>query len=403
QSVAAGGDGVARSDGLVLFLPRTAPGDEITAQFEPAPGRRFARGEVVELLHPSPDRVTPPCSHYLTDRCGGCQLQHLRYDAQVEAKARIIHDALTRIAKRAVEMPRVRASAAEWRYRSKLTLGLRRAGHSWIAGLHPFDLPDVVFELRECPITDSRVLEVWREVMDASARLPPARELRGAVRLDGDGASFVLQGGEAWPASRAFFEAVPSLSSLWWQPLHQARRLLMERGSSHAPGASFVQVNAGVAAELHRYLIERVMTHRPATLVDAYAGLGDLAIAVAREGAIVTVIELDADAVRWCGSQLPPGSRAIAARVEDALPSALPADVVVLNPPRTGLDGRVPEALQAATPPARAIIYVSCDPATLARDLSRMPRFRIATLLGFDMFPQTAHVETVCELVPEEQ
>jgi 23S rRNA (uracil1939-C5)-methyltransferase len=86
--------------------------------------------------------------------------------------------------------------------------------------------------------------------------------------------------------------------------------------------------------------------------------------------------------------------------VEEVLPSVLPADVVVLNPPRTGIDGRVTEQLEQSDPAPRAIIYASCNPATLARDLSRMPRYRIAALRAYDMFPQTAHVESVCELVP---
>jgi 23S rRNA (uracil1939-C5)-methyltransferase len=87
--------------------------------------------------------------------------------------------------------------------------------------------------------------------------------------------------------------------------------------------------------------------------------------------------------------------------VEDVLAGALPADVVLLNPPRTGVHEQVSVALQSAESPPRALIYVSCDPATLARDLSRMPRYRVVGLEAFDMFPQTAHVETVCELVPE--
>jgi 23S rRNA (uracil1939-C5)-methyltransferase len=83
------------------------------------------------------------------------------------------------------------------------------------------------------------------------------------------------------------------------------------------------------------------------------------------------------------------------------LAGALPADVVVLNPPRAGVDAAVTAVLEAGAAETRAVIYVSCDPATLARDLARMPRWRIASLVCFDMFPQTAHVETVCELVPE--
>jgi 23S rRNA (uracil1939-C5)-methyltransferase len=86
--------------------------------------------------------------------------------------------------------------------------------------------------------------------------------------------------------------------------------------------------------------------------------------------------------------------------VEDHLGAALPADVVLLNPPRAGVDAKVTDALQRVTPSPRAILYVSCDPATLARDLSRLTRYRLADVRAYDMFPQTAHVETVCELVP---
>jgi 23S rRNA (uracil1939-C5)-methyltransferase len=92
----------------------------------------------------------------------------------------------------------------------------------------------------------------------------------------------------------------------------------------------------------------------------------------------------------------------VVGRVEDTLADALPADVIVVNPPRVGLHERVSELLQQFAEPPRAIVYVSCDPATLARDLARMPRYRIESIRAFDMFPQTAHVETVCELVPGE-
>jgi 23S rRNA (uracil1939-C5)-methyltransferase len=115
----------------------------------------------------------------------------------------------------------------------------------------------------------------------------------------------------------------------------------------------------------------------------------------------VTAIEVDDAAAAWCASRLPNGSRSIVARVEDVIATALPADVVLLNPPRAGVHGRVADVLNAATPAPRAIVYTSCDAATLSRDLRRLPAWRIASLKSFDMFPQTAHVETVCELVPE--
>src|SRR5262249_30994346 len=140
--------------------------------------------------------------------------------------------------------------------------------------------------------------------------------------------------------------------------------------------------------------------HSPATVIDCYAGAGATAIALAERGARVTAIELDAAAVRWVAAHLPPGSRSLVARVEDALGETLPADVVILNPPRSGVDERVTTTLREGRAP-RAIVYVSCNPSTLARDVLRLPGYRVASLRSFDMFPQTAHIETVCELVPE--
>jgi 23S rRNA (uracil1939-C5)-methyltransferase len=114
----------------------------------------------------------------------------------------------------------------------------------------------------------------------------------------------------------------------------------------------------------------------------------------------VTAIELDATAASWTAEHLPEGSRSVRGRVEDVLTDVLPADVVLLNPPRAGLDARVTRTLMNEPRP-RALIYVSCDPATLARDVARLPAYAIRSVVAFDMFPQTAHVETVCELVPE--
>ena len=399
-SIAAGGDGVARVAGMVAFVPRTAPGDRALVSL--ATQGRFARGTLGEVVRASPDRIEPPCPHYTHDRCGGCQLQHMRYAAQLEAKRAIVRDSLQRIGKRGVALPEIVASPAEWRYRRKLTLALRRRGGRWIAGLHAYDDPDTVFDLRDCPVTDERVLAAWREVMAASELLPSARALRGSVRLLAEGAALVIEGGDRWPASSRFFDAVPSIRALWWVTEGREWRPVHDRREVAEPGASFAQVNAGVAERLHAYVVERVLAHAPARVVDAYSGAGDTALPLARAGARVTAIELDPDASAWAAARLPAGSTAVRARVEEALPAALPADVVIVNPPRTGVDERVTATLAAAAPRPRAIVYVSCNPATLARDLARLPGWRIASLLSFDMFPQTAHVETVCELVPEE-
>jgi 23S rRNA (uracil1939-C5)-methyltransferase len=399
ESIAAGGDGVGRSDGLVVFVPRTAPGDVVTAQI--AGKARFARGSLRTLVTPSQARIDAPCPHYTGDRCGGCQLQHMTYESQLEAKRTIIRDALLRIGKRDAGLPLVERSPQEWRYRAKLTLALRRRGARWIAGLHPYDDPVGVFALADCPITDRRVVAAWREIMDADEFFPLAEELRGSVRITDGGPTFVMAGGHRWAARKQFAAAVPSIAALWWEPAGEhGRQLLYDKRSERPPSASFGQVNAEMAAILRVHVIERVLSYQPATTIDAYAGAGQTAVALAEKGVKVTAIEADADASRWSASLLPPPSRAIRARVEDALPGLFPADVVLLNPPRAGLDSRVTDVLERETEHVRAVIYVSCNPATLARDLARLPSYRIESVRGFDMFPQTAHVETVCELRP---
>ena len=399
DSIAAGGDGVGRSEGLVVFVPRTAPGDVVTADIESK--GRFARGLLRTIVTPSPARIEPPCPHYTRDRCGGCQLQHMNYyDAQRSAKRTIISDSLERIGKRQTAVPPIVRSPKEWRYRTKLTLAMRRRGQRWTAGLHQYDDPSRIFALADCPITDRRVVAAWREIMDADDHFPDALELRGSVRITSGGPTFVLSGGRRWSEWENFAAAVPSLTALWWEPAEEQRRLLFDNRKDRAPSASFAQVNAEMAEILREYVLGRVMDSAPQSVVDAYSGAGHTAIELAKRGVVVTAIELDRDASRWSAERLSAPSRAITARVEEALPGVLPADVVILNPPRAGVDARVTSTLEVEVDHLRAVIYVSCNPATLARDLSRLPNYQIEAVQGFDMFPQTAHVETVCVLHP---
>ncbi len=403
ESIAAGGDGVGRSNGLVVFVPRTAPGELVTARVS---GRgSFARGTLRKIARASEERIEPPCPHYTVDRCGGCQIQHMSYASQLRAKERIVRDAIERIGKRKAEIGKVWPSGDEWRYRSKLTLSMARlTTGQWIAGLHPYDNPARIFALNDCPITDSSVVAVWKEILDQSEFFPQVQALRGSVRMTPDGPVFVMTGGMRWSAAPKLFDAVKSLAAAWWENDEGARRLIGDRRPARSlqpPVASFAQVNAEVAVNLRKHVIATVSAYSPKVLVDAYSGAGDTAIAFAKLGARVTAIELDSDASRWCGLHLPEGSVSIRARVEEALPGALPADAVVLNPPRAGCDARVTEVLEGVAQKPSVVVYVSCNPATLARDISRLPGYRIKSVLLFDMFPQTAHVETVCELVPE--
>ena len=215
------------------------------------------------------------------------------------------------------------------------------------------------------------------------------------------GVAFVLEGGTEWPQIERFLAALTTLVAVWWQPHGKRRRLVADRRAGAEPGASFVQVNAEIAAQMQAHLLSIAATHSPRSVLDGYSGAGDTAVALAATGASVAAVELDEEASAFAATRLRPPSRAIAARVEDMIVRLLPVDLVVLNPPRAGVDARVTAAIVAAPARPRAVVYVSCDPATLARDVGRLTGWRVAGLRCFDMFPQTAHIETVCELVPE--
>jgi 23S rRNA (uracil1939-C5)-methyltransferase len=399
-SLAAGGDGVARHEGLVVFTPRTAPGDRVVVDVSVA--GRVGRGRLERIEIAGPSRVDAACAHYAApDRCGGCQWQHVGLDAQRDAKRTMVRDAFKRIAKREVALPEIVAGAG-WRYRRSLTLAIRRrADGSVYAGLRAFDDPEAVFDLHDCLITAPEVLATWREILAAAAHLPDEPRLRGTVRIIGGRAHFTLEGGTAWEGLSAFLDAATGLAAIWWHGEGKRRRLVADRRPAGEPGASFAQVNPEIATRMHEALVAQVMAHAPARVVDAYSGAGDTAAALAAQGVQVVAVEADEEATAFAAARLPAPNRAIAARVEDALASLLPADVVILNPPRAGVDERVMKTLARATPRPKAVLYVSCDPATLARDVACLSGWRVHALTCYDMFPQTAHVETLCELRPE--
>lgn len=395
ESIAAGGDGIARHDGLVVFVPRTAPGDRVVARVER--GRRFARGCVERVERASIDRVEPACPHYERDRCGGCQLQHLSAAAQAAAKRGIIRDNIRRIGHRTVELPVLHGEGPAWRYRQRVSLAMRPEGNGWRAGFHRHDAVDDVFALDDCHLAREDVMALWRETRAGDEFLPAAPGLRVTVNVAEGSGALAVEGGSAWPGAPRFAAALPAGTGVWWTP-EGGRRRRVDAGAPDLPGASFSQVNPHIAEHLHAHVEAAVVAAGPQHVVDAYSGTGRLASALHARGIAVTAIELDAEASAFAAARLARPSRAITARTEDVIGTVFPADVVVVNPPRTGLHPRVAAALEASAGGVTAIVYVSCDPATLARDLSRLPSWDVAGLDAFDMFPQTAHVETVAVL-----
>ena len=395
--LAAGGDGVGRlEDGRTVFVPRTAPGDLV----EPTGLRshkRFARARLGRLVESSPHRVEPRCPHYVRDDCGGCQLQHVDAPGQREARRGFVGDALRRLAKLDVADPPLVDADREFEYRTKITLAASGDGRR--LGLHRFDRADEVFELEWCHITVPELMELWRALRGLRAHFPP--RLEGLVlRMGREGGRHVLfrtADGEAWSgASRLHAELGRRnvAATVWWQPADGAPRAMAGAGEAY-PATVFEQVHPAMGDQVRAHAVASLGAVRGRRVWDLYAGIGETTVALARAGALVESVEADRRAVAEA-ERRGPAARRLTGRVEHVLRELTDPDLVITNPPRTGMDARVSEALNRLAP-AR-LVYVSCDPATLARDLGRLPGFRLAEIRAFDLFPQTAHVETVAVL-----
>jgi 23S rRNA (uracil1939-C5)-methyltransferase len=409
--IAAGGAGVGRlPDGRAVFVQRTAPGDEAEIRVVEEK-RRWARGRLVRLRAAGPDRRPPPCSHYV--RCGGCTLEHLDYPAQLHWKGRLVSEALRRIGGTDIGEPAVVASPSEFRYRNRVSFTLVRLGAGRVvAGFHEIDSPDRVADIDEaCLLPEAPVAEAWREIRagwgENAGRLPSGERLRLTVRATADGAaSLYVEGGYHEGRPDELLARAPRLAAIWHRPEGGAARLLGgtavldEQWGGEAVGlggAVFLQVNRAAAALLEAHVLALAGDVAGRSVVDAYCGIGLHARRLARAGAHVVGIELDEAAVAEAQRAAPAGARFIAGTVEEHLPGALPADLAVVNPPRAGLDARVVGAL--VDEPVRRLLYISCDPATLARDVARLqPAYVLGGVRCFDLFPQTAHIETVAEL-----
>jgi 23S rRNA (uracil1939-C5)-methyltransferase len=446
HAIASGGAGVAHlPDGRAVFVHRTAPGDRARIEVTGVK-KRWARGRVLELLEPGPGRREPPCPHY--ERCGGCTLEHLRYEAQLEVKGRMVTDALARIGGLEVlPPPELHPAPREIRYRNRVSFTLRRLkGDRVVAGFHELERPDRILDLDgRCLLPEEPVAKAWDALRAAwgpgARRFPPGAEIRVTLRGTEEGSVILLVEGAEGPwdeaDARALLEGVPALRSAWVRSPgrsgggadgtpgvhhdgepgpHPTAEPTLIAGDGDVeehwygeripvrPGA-FLQVNREAASHLHDLVLREAGVPRGRTILDAYCGFGVYGRRLARHGGVAVGIESDPGAAAMARSRPQEGFTLMEGRVEDRLGEALPADLAILNPPRAGVADGVMERMGGGggergpgAPPAR-IVYVSCDPATLARDVKRLgPGYAITRLQVVDLFPQTAHVETVLTL-----
>jgi tRNA/tmRNA/rRNA uracil-C5-methylase (TrmA/RlmC/RlmD family) len=380
-AVAHGGHCVARADGRVVFVRHALPGEQVRVEVTEDNGGSFCRGDAVEVLTPSPERVTPPCPLAAPGACGGCDWQHASPAYQRELKAAVVAEQLRRLAgiERDVVVEALDGGPLDWRSRVRLV-----AGRDGRAGLRAHHSHEVV-PLEDCPIAVPGELE---NVL--ARRWRPGSELE--VTSDGDGHTHVRE-----------------LSTVRGKV--RARQLSGGVAVQHAAGRDwrldahgFWQVHPAAASTLAAVVAEWAEAPAGGSAWDLYAGVGLFASVLAGQvGTSGRVLAIEsgrravADGERNL-ADLPQVSWQ-AGRVEDVLASAAkPVDVVVLDPPRKGAGKPVVESIVAGQPDR--IVYVACDPAALARDLATFASdgYALTDLRAFDAFPMTHHVECVALL-----
>ncbi len=387
--VAHGGFCVARHDGRVVFVRHTVPGERVRARVtEGGTEDRFLRADAVEVLSASADRVDPVCRHAGPGGCGGCDWQHVDLAAQRRLKGAVVAEQLRRLAgiDRSVEVLPVPGDEGGFGWRTRVEFAVDRAGR---AGLRP-TRSHAVIPIVQCPIADPRVLATGVLTDDWSGA-----KAVDVVAPSGGGAVVVVPVPAAAGSVPQIRERVESAS---WT------------GEFDVSARGFWQVHQGAAATF----VDRVLAEldpRPGERVlDLYAGVGLFAVPLADAvgpGGAVLAVEGDVLAcelaVRNAGNRT--WIEVVPDRVEEVLASTSPdtwssADLVVLDPPRTGAGRAVIEAVARLQP--RAVAYVACDPAALARDLgyAREAGYVLGGLTAYDAFPMTHHVECIAVLKP---
>ncbi len=381
ERLAYGGDAIARHDGLAIFVPFAAPGERLRVRITERK-KNFARGAIDRILEPSPSRREPPCQYF--GDCGGCQLQHISYEAQLESKIGFVRDALERIGR--IDWPHeieIR-HAAEFGYRSRAQVKVdRRAGR---VGFNRA-ASNAVCDVTSCPILVPELDEAIRSLWSALGHATDKNQsLPNRLQVE-------MAAGE----SGVSFE--PALDGL---PGGALQRTVQGAVYNFSP-STFFQGNPSLLDEL---VNEAVGETSGDLAIDLYAGVGLFTIQLARRFSRVIGVEADAAAAEFARENINANHSANVefhnSKTEVWLKSFVEAksprpDLVLLDPPRTGAAEAITHIV--GLKPTR-ITYVACDPTTLARDLRTLldSGYELSRITAIDLFPQTYHVETVAAL-----
>jgi len=424
-----GSKGLAHDGSLAIFVEGVLPGESVRIQLERVK-KGYAEGRLLEVVTPSPHRTDAPCPVY--GQCGGCQLQHASPTAQLELKRSILTETLVRLGGlTAVDVPPFIASPKVYGYRHRARLAVvTPKGKAASLAYHEEGSHRLV-PIAACPLLAPRLNEVIahlnRALAGSGALATVLQEVRLALSVT-TGELMIQYEAERCTRRQAegWFERVRTgLAGLKGQVLIAGRGLQQRRwvdGETalteqvaglrlRCSDRSFVQANWRLNETLVETVTDWTLTGQdraPLRVLELYAGIGNFGLPLARGGALVTLVEANpaalADArynarvnhVGRCRFRQGPAEAILDASMPDEY------DLVLMDPPRTGLSKEALAGLLRLRP--HRLVYLSCDPPTLARDLRAMREagYRVTRLQGFDMFPQTMHIETLVELTQAE-
>ena len=436
DSLAYGGNGVARLNGFVVFVRRGLPGDTVRARVTKVK-RSHAEALAVEVLQPGRERVEAPCAHY--PACGGCRFQDLAYDAQVRAKAGQVEDALRRIGGIAEPpLDPIVPAASVFHYRNKLEYSFTQTPSGPALGFHKAGRWDEVLEVERCWLTTEignalrNAVRDWarEERLQAYDQADGSGYLRHLVVREGRNTGQTLVQLVTAPGERfetGYFVEVlrrfPEVRSVHWsvnegpaEVTNLPTRLLWGEEAIEEelcglrfrirPNA-FLQTNTEMAERLYELAADAAGLTGSETVYDLYCGIGTIGLTLARRALTVWGVEISEESVACAieNAELNGITNAafyagnVGQTLEELRERAGQPDVVVVDPPRAGLAGKALRRVGRLAAPR--LVYVSCNPTTLASDVKQLGAdwgYRLESARPVDMFPHTPHIETVALL-----
>lgn len=419
ESLGINGEGVGRHQGYTVFVDGALPGEIVRVQLYER-RKAFGRGRILKQLKSSPHRTTPPCP--LFSKCGGCQLMHLEYTQQLEAKRQRVFDAFERIGKlTGVKVLPCEPSPSPLGYRNKIQLPVDANLKMGLYAKSTHDIVEVDHCLIHCDLGEKAFGQIQR-IVKASKLSGILRHVLIKTAVNRKEVLVILVTANDEPLmalAHEIMQAIPEVKGVV-QNINLAPgnvilsadyRVLAGQGHVEeelmglvfkVSPASFFQVNPAQAEKLYRKALEFAELTGQESVLDAYCGVGTLSLVLAREAKEVVGVECVPEAIADAEHNAKQNGilnvRFHAAQTEDFIKSLNGIDVALLNPPRKGCEAAVLESLAALKTPR--IVYISCDPATLARDLKILCEkgYHVDEAQPFDMFPQTAHVETIVKV-----